>query len=513
MGLISREINRQVGVLVNRKGNIEFVMVGDAHKVVLPEFGRLRGGEGRFRGIRLVHTHLRGEPLTRDDLVDLTRLKLDLVAAIDIDPKGNPRTIQYATIIPSNMTNKMWETYGPFPFHSFDIDFLSTIEELEKEFSKKSHTGKEITHPEGKAILIHVALKHKREEAESSINELEALCHTAGVEVVDKVIQFREKIDPKYVVGKGKLEEVVLLGLQHGAELLIFDREITPTQAKTISLFTDLKVIDRTQLILDIFAKRAKSRDGKIQVELAQLRYRLPRLSAKDDSLSRLTGGIGGRGPGETVLAVEKNRVKQRIAFLEKELKLITKQRETRRKLRNRSNIPVISIIGYTNAGKSTLLNTLTKSNVLVEDKLFATLDPTSRSFLLPDGKKIILSDTVGFIRNLPPSLFNAFKATLEELQHSSLLLHIVDISNRDFEMHIEEVEKILVSLNVINIPRILILNKIDLIEQESLQKITNKWDGIPISAKDPSTLPILLEKISKLLNKIEVEAHETILN
>ena len=299
------------------------------------------------------------------------------------------------------------------------------------------------------------------------------------------------------MVGKGKLSDIGLRATQIGANLLIFDHELTPAQVRSINDFTGLKVIDRTQVILDIFARRAHSRDGKIQVELAQLKYLLPRLTHSDRSLSRLAGGIGGVGPGEMKLEIDRRRIRERIHRLEKDLKAITKSREQRRGKRQRSDLPVISIVGYTNAGKSTLINTLTQSSVLVEDKLFATLDTKSARLRFPRDTEAIITDTVGFIRNLPEELFTAFRATLDELNQADILLHVIDVSNSQFEKQITAVDKILEKLEINDKPRIMVFNKADRLEDKALlQNLCRRFDAVAISALDKSTLVGLLQKI-----------------
>ena len=310
-------------------------------------------------------------------------------------------------------------------------------------------------------MLVGVALDGQRGQAEASLAELRELARTAGVEVLDSVLQMRREPDPRYLIGRGKLEELNLRAMQLGADLLIFDRNLSPSQAAHIAEETSLKVLDRTQLILDIFAQRAQSADGKLQVELAQLKYLLPRLAQSDDSLSRLAGGIGGRGPGETKLEIDRRRVRDRIAHLERRIEHLSRERQVRRGRRERRELPVISIVGYTNAGKSTLLNALTHSEVLAEDKLFATLDPTSRRLRFPEEREVIITDTVGFIRDLPQDLVAAFRATLEELDDADLLLHVVDASDPAHDAQVEAVEQILETLGLLSKPRILVWNKV----------------------------------------------------
>jgi GTP-binding protein HflX len=504
--MISREVGRQVGLLVNRSGHIDFIAVGDASKVQLPDFGRLRAATGRFRGLRLVHTHLHDEELTRDDLVDLVRLRFDLVAALCVSPQGTPGNVHYAHLMPETRDDGRdpWRTEGPISIHRLDVDFLELIRSLEVEHTKVQG-ARPVVAPEGRAILVHVANKASALDAESSLAELGRLADTAGVEVVGQVLQVRQKPDPKYVMGRGKLEDVVLMALGQDAELLIFDQELRPAQARAISDVTDLKVIDRTQLILDIFSQRAQTRDGKLQVELAQLKYLLPRLGKIDDGLSRLTGGIGGRGPGETKLEIGRRRARERIDRLNKQIKQLSRHRRQTRGRRLSSEVPIVSIVGYTNAGKSTLLKTLTQADVLIEDQLFATLDPRSRRLWLPDDSQVILTDTVGFIRDLPQDLITAFRATLEEMSEASLLLHLVDASDRSIDDHIRAVENILVDLDLHQIPRKMVLNKIDRLPPDEVEALARRFDAIPISAIDLSTLAPLLKAMVGLPGRIEL--------
>jgi GTP-binding protein HflX len=330
--------------------------------------------------------------------------------------------------------------------------------------------------------------------------KLKELCISCDVAVADVVLQRPKKISPKYLLGAGKIKELTINALQKGANLLIFDQDLTPAQSQAIGEIVELKVIDRSQLILDIFANRAHSRDGKVQVELAQLRYRLPRLMGKGTAMSRLMGGIGGRGPGEMKLEVDRRRVRDRIALLEKELKTLSCARKQRKYRRTSSGLPIISIIGYTNAGKSTLLNNLTSSHTFVESKMFATLDTASRRLRFPKERDVIITDTVGFIRNLPKDLFAAFRATLEELEDANLLLHLVDVSNPRFEQHIKSVEKILSELGLLDKKRLIVFNKSDLIDSHQLESICKRYNALSISAIKKETFPELLSKIEEIL-------------
>jgi len=457
---ISREIGRQVGVLVSRKGEVEHVIVGDAHKLELPDVGRARAGQVRLRGLRLVHTHLRDEPLTRDDLTDLALLRLDLVCEIQAGADGLPGAVQFAHLLPENPGGALWRIEEARSVHELDWDFGAEIRALEEQLAATVR-AREVGAGE-KAILVGVSVGTGRSRAASSLRELEELAATAGVQVLDTVLQLRREHDPKYLIGRGKLEEIVLKSMQLGATMIVFDKDLQPSQARHIAEATSLKILDRTQLILDIFAQRAQSAEGKLQVELAQLKYLMPRLTRADPGLSRLAGGIGGRGPGETKLEIDRRRVRDRISFLERKIDALSASRAVRRRERNRRGLPVISIVGYTNAGKSTLLNQLTRSEVLAEDKLFATLDPTSRRLRFPRDREVIITDTVGFIRDLPKDLVAAFRATLEELEDADLLLHVVDVSDPEREEHIAAVEKVLDDLGLAQTPRILVFNKAD---------------------------------------------------
>jgi GTP-binding protein HflX len=499
----SNETKRQVGALVHRSGAVDSVIVGQASGMMLPDIGRLRAAEGRFRGLRLVHTHLFGEPLTRDDLTDLTRLRLDLVAAVLLAPSGEPRSLTWAYNVPTfDATSKPYEIAEPIPWGHEQPDFSALIGSLEAEFAKRARTHS-VRGKDGRAILVHVGDKRRAgaaARAKSRLAELESLAQTAGVAVVDRVIQLRDHIDPKLVLGAGKLEEVVLRAVDLDAETLIFDCDLSPAQASGLAQRTDLKVIDRTQLILDIFAQRAESRDGKLQVELAQLKYALPRLGQKDDSLSRLTGGIGGRGPGETVFEIGRRRARERVHRLERELSELGRKRRERRQRRIDAHVPVVAIVGYTNAGKSTLLNTLTGAGVLTEDKLFATLDTRARRLRLPSGEFIVLTDTVGFIRDMPKDLFAAFRATFEEASDADLLLEVVDASDPEHEEHLETTTKILEELGLGERPRLRVYNKSDRLDAEGNDALAARANGIAISGNDPSSAARLLGPLERAL-------------
>ena len=510
---LSHETRRQIGALIDRKGYVEYVIVGDARRIEMPDFKRVRVAGDRFRGLRCVHTHLRGEELTRDDLTDLALLRLDLMAAIDVDEAtGLPGVVRSAHLLPSSAaeltTNgqaKHFEFLDPVVPSRLDVDFLALMEALESEMARNRRVARHASGAE-RAILVNVSTG-PRADAEDSIAELRELSKSAGVVVLDEMIQRRPGIDPRTVLGKGKLDELLIRAMQLGADAIIFDCELQPAQVRAISEVTDLKVIDRSQLILDIFAQRAQSHEGKIQVELAQLKYILPRLVVGQNSaFSRLAGGIGGRGPGETKLETDRRRVRDRIHRLETELAAQRTRREQRRKERLRHGVPIISIVGYTNAGKSTLLNALTASQVLAEERMFATLDPTTRRLRLPREQEVIINDTVGFIRDLPPDLLAAFRSTLEEIGGSCLLIHLVDAANPRCQQQIASVDRILTELGFDQIPRLLVFNKSDLVDAATIDALMRTCraeggcDCLAISALNPRMLEPLLRRIGTAL-------------
>jgi GTPase len=497
----SMETGRQVGVLVHRSGEVDYVIAGDSSKLDLPDVGRLRAAEGRLRGLRLIHTHVRGEPLTQDDLVDLVRLRLDVVCAIQLAPTGDVRALSYAHIATGQPPYKI---IGPLLPGRADLDVGALVSEIETELGKRQQ-GREVRAKDGRAILVFVTeKKHSHDGWQQQVRqqELKELARTAGVEVADSIVQVREKIDPKTLIGEGKLDDVIVRAAELDADVLIFDRNLSPSQVSAIGKTSELKIIDRSMLILDIFAQRAESKDGKLQVELAQLKYAMPRLQLKDDSLSRLTGGIGGRGPGETKLEIGRRRAKERVQNLEAQLKKLGKQREQRRRKRTREGVPIVAIVGYTNAGKSTLLNTLTGSDVLAEDKLFATLDTRSRVLKVGwagyGDREVVITDTVGFIRDLPKDLFAAFRATFEETADADLLLHVVDASDPAKDGHIETTVNVLEQLRLEDVPRVVVFNKVDLLEELSAKALAHaNPDAVLVTATKRETLLPLIERIA----------------
>jgi GTP-binding protein HflX len=526
MSELSHEMNRQVGVLLNRKGQVEYVMVGTAKQIEMPDFGRARVSEDRFRGLRCVHTHLLGEKLTQDDLTDLALLRLDLMSIVQVERReGLPGLVYSAHLLPGEGEKGRkgegetgnggadYEFLEPtIPAH-LDTNFTQLINSLEDEMARARGTTRNRHAGRERAILVSVTTGDT-DDAKESIAELNELATSADVVVLDTIIQRRPQIDPKTVLGKGKLDELLIRSMRLGADLIVFDTELSPAQVRSLSEATELKVIDRPQLILDIFAQRAQSREGKLQVELAQLKYLLPRLViGQNSAFSRLAGGIGGRGPGETKLETDRRRVRDRIAQLDKQVDNLGHQRQERRKKRVEKHLPIISLVGYTNAGKSTLLNQLTQSDVYAERKMFATLDPTSRRLRLPYDQEVIINDTVGFIRDLPEALVSAFRATLEEIADSDLLVHVVDAANPRVLQQIASVNKILNDLHYNQIPQIVVLNKADLLSAgdiEVLQRQISLDTALPsvaISAIRRESLRPMVDEIAKVVHTVVSDA------
>ncbi|MEA3465898.1 MAG: GTPase HflX [Thermodesulfobacteriota bacterium] len=495
---LAHEIRRQIGVLIDRSGVIRYVMVGDDRQIMLPDLSDYALGRSGLRGLRCVHTHLKNEALSQDDLTDLALLRLDMMVAVGVNAMGMPASVYYAHLLPENPQNQQVEQLFSPSIGELHLDLKSFVHSLENELERSfatEHIG--LSDSRERAILVSVS-QARRREIEDSLCELNELARTADVVVLDQVVQRPQRLNPKYLMGAGKIKDVVIRALQQRATMLVFDQDLSPTQVRSITALTDLKVVDRSQVILDIFARRAHTLDGKVQVELAQLKYILPRLSGKGTSLSRLMGGIGGRGPGETKLEIDRRRIRERIGRLEKRLKGMSRGRVQRRRKRVRAEVPIISIVGYTNAGKSTLLNSLTRSEVFTEDLLFATLDTSTRRLRFPLEREVIITDTVGFIRQLPPSLMGAFKSTLEELSDAELLLHVVDLSNPRFEEQIHAVEQILSDLDLGHIPQLLVFNKIDLVSADECAAWCRRFKAVAVCAQDRRSFDQLLNQLQQ---------------
>ncbi len=495
MTLLAAEIQRQIGVMIDRGGRVCAVVVGDARGLFLPDIQRR--GRDRLCGLRLIHVHLADEALTEEDLVDLALLRLDLAAAITLREDGHPKLIHIAHLAPDNAAETPWVIMPAQSVHELAEDFPAFINSLEEEFAR-GQKPRLANDSRERAVLIHVSTLPPS-LARDSLDELRELARSAGIDVVHEIIQ-RRPLDPRLVVGRGKLQAALITAMQKGAELLVFDLNLTPSQVRALSDFTDLKVLDRSQVILDIFAQHAVTREGKIQVELAQLRYLLPILNIKQAALSRLTGGIGGRGPGETKLEIDRRRARDRIARLEREVEQLGQRRRLRRHARTSKNTPTIAVVGYTNAGKSTLLNRLTDSDVVAKDFLFATLNPVSRRLRFPREREVIITDTVGFIRNLPKDLLAAFRTTFEELHEADLLLHVVDAGSLDVSEKMNTVLETIRNLGLDDKPMITVFNKIDRCRPEEVDGLTQQYNGIPVCALDRATFGPLLDAMEARL-------------
>ena len=512
LAAISHGIGRQVGLLIDRKGRPDMVLVGEPHAIYIPKLSRSRLGAGRLRGIRLLHTHLHDAGLDQEDLTDLLFLRLDSVAALTVDHMASPAALHLAHLVPLAAPEagaKPWDILAPKAWDRVDTDFDALTQALEEEFARLDKpvvgaagagvaggVGASEEGVSGRAVLIGVG-DAPRLDLEASLEELEALAKTAGLSITGRVIQRVAQVNPRTIIGKGKLSELEIMALSTGASVLLFDGELTPAQMRNLADLTERKILDRTQLILDIFAQRASSRSGKLQVEMAQLKYTLPRLVGKNLAMSRLMGGISGRGPGETKLEIDRRRIRERITRIKHELTELRRQRAQVRDRRAKAGLPIVSLVGYTNAGKSTLLNTLTRSSVLAEDKLFATLDPVSRRLRFPQERELVLTDTVGFIRQLPKELKEAFRATLEELESADLLIQVADAGHAELAGQVEAVEAILKEMELETVPRLLALNKWDRLDGDRKDWVLNRYpEGIPISARSRETLEPLVAEI-----------------
>ncbi len=493
----SRELRRQIGLIIDRGGEVKYVILGDDREIVIPDVTGFALGRSGLRGLRCIHTHLKGEPLSQDDLNDLALLRLDVMISLAVGEDGSPGTVHFAHLIPPTPAGQIHLLQKIPSIYNWKFDFAAFVRALDVELEASRSETVDLGDSREKAILLSVSQAPLR-EAEDSMDELAELARTADVVVLDRIMQRTRKLHPRSLMGEGKLKEVVISALHKGATLLVFDQDLSPVQVRTISAMTELKVIDRSQLILDIFARRAHTLDGKVQVELAQLKYILPRLTGRGTAMSRLMGGIGGRGPGETKIEIDRRRIRDRIRRLEKQLAVLGKGRLQRRQRRIKTGVPIVSIVGYTNAGKSTLLNALTQSEVFTENLLFATLDTSTRRLRFPEEREVIITDTVGFIRQLPKSLLGAFKATLEELADAHLLLHVVDLSNPRFEEQIRAVDRILQDLELYQIPRILVFNKIDLIPAEEVAPLCRRFEAIAVSAHRRETFSDLLREMEE---------------
>jgi len=506
MAKITGALGREIAVYINRRGQIIQVAVGDTRTVTLP-IAEGRRSSSRLSGIRCIHTHPQASSqLSNIDIATLKSMRLDLMAAIGIDSAGNPAEISLGFISGYNKDELEAQTVGPLSIEEFiAIDLNYLVSYLERCLSSQTTTSL-LTEKET-ALLIGVDFPHNVWSAEDSLAELAQLAETAGASVVGKVIQKRNHPDPGLFIGSGKVDEIRLLQQELNANLVIFDDELSPAQQRNLEKAFGVKIIDRTALILDIFAQRAHSHEGKLQVELAQLRYNLPRLGGQGLVLSRLGGGIGTRGPGETKLEVDRRRIRTRIHEIETQISLLRKHRNLHREHRQAVKLPNIALVGYTNAGKSTLLNYLTAAGVLAEDKLFATLDPTTRLIKLSSRQEALLTDTVGFIHKLPHQLIAAFRATLEEVIHADLLLHIVDASHPRYQEQSDAVFHVLRELGAESKSILTAFNKIDQIDNKFVkERLTRQEGSVAISALTGQGIDDLLAAISTALRQKTVD-------
>ncbi len=493
LAALSRSIGRQVGLMVNRRGRVEMLIVGEADSLLIPHLSRARSGASRLRGLRLLHTHLTPQMLSQEDLMDMLFLRLDAICVLSVSPYGEPVQWQYAHLLPPNPENTPYMVHDAAPWDRAQVDMTAMAEALEEELGRELANAQQ-TENAPRALLISVSTE-PRPIQEQHLDELADLADTAGLVVVGRMVQRVARIHPKFILGRGKMAELEVQALQGHASVLVFDGELAPAQLHNVADITERKVLDRTQLILDIFAQHAVTSAGKLQVEMAQLKYTQPRLVTKNRAMDRLMGGIGGRGPGETKLETDRRRVRDRITKIKKDLAELRKQRAFTRARRARQGVPIVALLGYTNAGKSTLLNTLTHSEVIAENKLFATLDPTTRRLRFPKEKEVIIADTVGFIRNLPKDLTEAFQATLEELEVADLFLHVADAAHPAFAQHMASVDDVIENMGLSHIPCLLVLNKWDTVDSETQEVLMESYPhAFPVSALQGKGLSDLLE-------------------
>ncbi len=503
MADLTVELGRGVSVLIDRRGRVVTVAVGDAADTPLPPYSG--EADSRLAGLRLAHTHLKPGGLSGTDLTTLFLNRLDALVAIDVDASRDGSAVgpaYLATVAPTGSDAEDWIVDEPATVRQLESqDLLGRVRALEEELARQAGVREVARSSAERAVLV--GLGPDDPETASRMAELAELVRSAGATVAATALQRRPKPDHRTVVGEGKLQEAVSLAFHEDADLLVFDRELTPAQAREVERLTKLKVLDRTQVILDIFAQNARGREAQVQVELAQLKYQLPRLAGRGEAMSRLGGGIGTRGPGETKLEVDRRRIRDRIATLEKAVEDISRRRAETRKTRTASTTPVVALVGYTNAGKSTLFNALTKSHALSQDKLFATLRPTTREGWLPElgpwGGKAVFTDTVGFIRDLPDELVDAFRATLEELHHADLLLHVVDGAAPGAPDRVDAVQRILDDLDL-EPPRLVVINKADAADQSNLAGLEERYGAVSVSATAGDGLEALRSQLAEVL-------------
>lgn len=501
MAEMTAALNREILICISRDGRIVDVSIGDTGKVSFSQMRLVRNTD-RLSGVRCIHTHPNGDGrLSGVDLGTLKSIRLDSMAALGVKENGD-MTSFYAAFLGEPMGDG-FDTVIHGPLRPYKLPHSTLLNEITLSDNRLKTSAFDSEETKERAILVGM----ESNEGYDTLSELAELAKTAGAEVIYSHLQRKRTIDNATYIGSGKAEELSLKGSELNADLFIFDDELSAIQIRNLEDILGARVIDRTQLILDIFATRAQSREGKLQVELAQLKYRLPRLLGQGLVLSRLGGGIGTRGPGEKKLEIDRRRIRRRIFELEEEIKEVTKQRELRRTARDKNHTPVVALVGYTNAGKSTLLNLLSSSNVTAADMLFATLDPVLRQVTLEGGTQILLSDTVGFINKLPHDLVNAFKSTLEEVKNADLILHVIDSSSDYYETQMRVVEEVLASLGVVETKRINVYNKMDALSPEQAAAFIAQADSVLISALHAKGIDALSKAIERELS----ELHTTI--
>jgi GTP-binding protein HflX len=500
------DVKRPVAVLVDRSGHVTHVVVGESRSINLPELRKREAAE-RLSGWRAIIVHPGGGGLEKKDLVSLAMNRLDMLVAIDSDnvkPQGADVWVAHL-LAEADAEGSVWQVLEPMSMKAAQaFDFETWLYELEREMGLAA-VGRTVDTSIERAILVGVQTPDISDwHAAESLDELAQLAKTAGAEVLDRSIQKRRAPDPATHIGKGKVEEVALRLRELGATMVVVDAELSPSQGRKLEDAFGCKVLDRTALILDIFAQRAQTKEGKLQVELAQLKYSLPRLVGSSDGMSRLGAGIGSRGPGETKLETDRRRINTRMSYLESQVDQIKLHRGMQRKSRQKRGAVQVAIMGYTNAGKSTLLNTLTKSSVLAENKLFATLDPITRKLHLPGGNQVLLTDTVGFIQRLPTQLVAAFRATLEEVTEADVLLHVLDASHPNVLEHLRAVNQILRDLGTEEKPTITALNKVDAVTdrgalEQLLQEVALPAEISALTGEGLQDLLAMIESEAKL--------------
>ncbi|WP_413166668.1 GTPase HflX [Capilliphycus salinus ALCB114379] len=530
----STEIGQPVCAYLNRRGQVIRVGVGTPRQTQIPPLELPRYGGGRLSGIRCIATQVKSEPPKESTITAMAIQRLDVLVVLTLTGSGFERRggggtgyieqTYLAHLLPNSAEDNAEDNNGniatplaPIPYYlsppqSLDMlskqDFIDLVDNLEAELQRE-FIAQTVESDGDKVLLVGVKTEDiSPQRFEDGLAELVRLVDTAGGRVLETLRQKRSRPHPQTVVGEGKVQEIALTAQTVGANLIVFDRDLSPAQVRNLEMKIGVRVVDRTEVILDIFAQRAQSRAGKLQVELAQLEYSLPRLTGRGQAMSRLGGGIGTRGPGETKLETERRSIQRRIARLQQEVNQLQAHR-SRLRQRRQQEVPTIAIVGYTNAGKSTLLNVLTSSEIYAADQLFATLDPTSRRLMIPNAitdepQTVVLTDTVGFIHELPPALIDAFRATLEEVSDADALVHVVDLSHPAWQSQIESVMQILMSMPVTPGPALLAFNKIDQVDGERLRFAQEEYPQAAfISASNALGLETLRQRIGQLVHYV----------